>query len=124
MNKRYIHITKADRDFIAKALNVTEKTVYNAIRFDDRRGNSELSAKISKLAMDRGGIVMVVIPEVEGFHDYDKVSRLYCPNGALIELDRKDGSGQVIFKGETVKTYEHVMVSEIDHIKAFASALR
>ena len=43
MNKRYIHITKADRDFIAKALNVTEKTVYNAIRFDDRRGNSELS---------------------------------------------------------------------------------
>ena len=40
MNKRYIHITKADRDFIAKALNVTEKTVYNAIRFDDRRGNS------------------------------------------------------------------------------------
>lgn len=32
MNKRYIHITKADRDFIAKALNVTEKTVYNAIR--------------------------------------------------------------------------------------------
>ena len=41
---------------------------------------------------------MVVIPEVEVFHDYDKVSRLYCPNGALIELDRKDGSGQVIFK--------------------------
>ena len=39
MNKRYIYITKADRDFIAKALNVTEKTVYNAIRFDDRRGN-------------------------------------------------------------------------------------
>jgi hypothetical protein len=103
---------------------VTEKTVYNAIRFDDRRGNSELSAKIRKLAMDRGGIVMVVIPEVEVFHDYDKVSRLYCPNGALIEFDRKDGSGQVIFKGETVKTYEHVMVSEIDHIKAFASALR
>jgi dUTP pyrophosphatase len=27
-------------------------------------------------------------------------------------------------KGERVKTYEHVMVSEIDHIKAFASALR
>lgn len=24
MNKRYIHITKADRDFIAKALNVTD----------------------------------------------------------------------------------------------------
>lgn len=124
MNKRYIHITKADRDFIAKALNVTEKTVYNAIRFDDRRGNSELSAKIRKLAMDRGGIVMVVIPEIETFHDYDNVMRQYCPNGALIELDRNDGSGQVIFRGETVKTYEHVMVADINQIQAFASALR
>ena len=113
MNKRYIHITKADRDFIAKALNVTEKTVYNAIRFDDRRGNSELSAKIRKLAM-----------EIETFHDYDNVMRQYCPNGALIELDRNDGSGQVIFKGETVKTYEHVMVADINQIQAFASALR
>ena len=121
---RYIHITKADRDFIAKALNVTEKTVYNAIRFDDRRGNSELSAKIRKLAMDRGGIVMVVAPEIETFHDYDKVMRQYCPNGALIELDRTDGSGQVIFKGETVKTYEHVTVVDINQIQAFASALR
>lgn len=39
MNKRYIHITKADRDFIAKALNVTEKTVYNAIRFEIGRAH-------------------------------------------------------------------------------------
>lgn len=31
MNKRYIHITKADRDFIAKALNVTDKTVYKGL---------------------------------------------------------------------------------------------
>jgi len=50
--------------------------------------------------------------------------RQYCPNGALIELDRNDGSGQVIFKGETVKTYEHVMVADINQIQAFASALR
>ena len=47
--------------------------------------------------MDRGGIVMVVIPEIETFHAYDNVMRQYCPNGALIELDRIDGSGQVIF---------------------------
>ena len=70
------------------------------------------------------GIVMVVIPEIETFHDYDNVMRQYCPNGALIELDRNDGSGQVIFKGETVKTYEHVMVADINQIQAFASALR
>ena len=122
--ERYIHITKTDREFIAKSFGVSERTVRNAITFDDRRGNSELAAKIRKLAMERGGIVMVVTPEIETFYDYDKVMRQYCPNGALIEIDRKDSSGQVIFKGETVKTYEHVTLSDIDEIQAFASALR
>lgn len=122
--ERYIHITKTDREFIAKSFGISERTVRNAIRFDEGRGNSELAARIRKLAIERGGIVMVVAPEIETFYDYDKVMRQYCPNGALIEIDRKDSSGQVIFKGETVKTYEHVTLSDIDEIQAFASALR
>ncbi len=122
--ERYIHITKTDREFIAKSFGISERTVRNAIRFDEGRGNSELAARIRKLAIERGGIVMVVVPEIETFYDYDKVMRQYCPNGALIEIDRKDSSGQVIFKGETVKTYEHVTLSDIDEIQAFASALR
>ena len=122
--ERYIHITKIDREFIAKSFGISERTVRNAIRFDEGRGNSELAARIRKLAIERGGIVMVVVPEIETFYDYDKVMRQYCPNGALIEIDRKDSSGQVIFKGETVKTYEHVTLSDIDEIQAFASALR
>lgn len=122
--ERYIHITKTDREVIAKSFGISERTVRNAIRFDEGRGNSELAARIRKLAIERGGIVMVVVPEIETFYDYDKVMRQYCPNGALIEIDRKDSSGQVIFKGETVKTYEHVTLSDIDEIQAFASALR
>ena len=122
--ERYIHITKTDREIIAKSFGISERTVRNAIRFDEGRGNSELAARIRKLAIERGGIVMVVVPEIETFYDYDKVMRQYCPNGALIEIDRKDSSGQVIFKGETVKTYEHVTLSDIDEIQAFASALR
>lgn len=122
--ERYIHITKTDREFIAKSFGISERTVRNAIRFDEGRGNSELAARIRKLAIERGGIVMVVVPEIETFYDYDKVMRQYCPNGALIEIDRKDSSGQVIFKGETVKTYEHVTLSDIDEIQAFALALR
>ena len=122
--ERYIHITKTDREFIAKSFGISERTVRNAIRFDEGRGNSELAARIRKLAIERGGIVMVVVPEIETFYDYDKMMRQYCPNGALIEIDRKDSSGQVIFKGETVKTYEHVTLSDIDKIQACASALR
>jgi len=56
--------------------------------------------------------------------DMYKTQRELSCYRALIELDRNDGSGQVIFKGETVKTYEHVMVADINQIQAFASALR
>ena len=123
MNKRYIHITKADREFITKALGITERMVFKAIRFE-KGSNTELCDKIRRLAMQRGGIVMVMIPEIETLHDHDKVIRQYCPNGALIELDRNDGKGYVIFKGETVKTYDNVLVKEIGGIQEYALSLR
>lgn len=122
--KKYIHITKADREFIANAFKVSDKSVLNAIRFDEKRGGSDLAKRIRKLAFERGGILMAVIPMIETFHDHDNVTRQYCPNGALIELDRNDGRGYVIFNGEIVKTYENVMVSEINGIQEFAAALR
>ncbi len=122
--KKYIHIKKEDREFIAKLFKVTGKTVYNAIRFDEKRGDTVLAKKIRKVALERGGITMVVIPEIETLHDSDKVTRQYCPNGALIELDRNDGRAYVIFKGDIVREYENVMLSEIPSIQQYAEALR
>lgn len=122
--KKYIHITKEDREFIAKTFKVSDRTVLNAIRFDEKRGDSDNAKRIRKMALERGGILMAVIPMIETFHDHDKVTRQYCPNGALIELDRKDGMGYVIFKGMTVKTYENVQMTDIDGIQRFAMALR
>lgn len=122
--KKYIHITKEDREFIAKAFKVSDKSVFNAIQFDEKRGGTDLAKRIRKMAFERGGILMAVIPMIETFHDHDMVTRQYCPNGALIELDRNDGKGYVIFKGETVKTYENVMMTDIAGIQRFAMALR
>lgn len=122
--KRYIHIMKEDREFIMKSLGVTGRTVLNAIRFDEKRGNSDTAKRIRKLAMERGGIVMTVAPEIETFHDSDMVMRQYCPNGALIELDKKAGTGDVLFKGERAGHYENVSLRDIEEIQAFASALK
>ena len=33
--KKYIHIQKEDREFIAKAFKVSKRTVYNAFHFED-----------------------------------------------------------------------------------------
>lgn len=122
--KRYIHIMKEDREFIMKSLGVTERTVLNAIRFDEKRGNSDTAKRIRKLAMSRGGIVMVVNPEIETLFDADNYMRQYFPNGALIELDKKAGTGDVLFNGEHVEHYDNVSLVDIEKIQSFASALR
>lgn len=122
--KKYIHITKEDREFIMKALGITERTVFNAIRFDSKRGDTELARKVRKLAMDRGGIVMVELPEVETLHDADGYMRQYLPNDTLLEFSWEDGGCDVFHKGEKVRRYENVVVSDIKNIQSWALALK
>ena len=122
--KKYIHITKEDRMFIMKALGVTERTVFNAIRFDSKRGDTELARKIRKLAMERGGIVMVEIPEIECLFDADGYMRQYLPNNTILEFSFENGGCDVFHKGEKVRDYENVGVSNIKNIQNWALALK
>ncbi|WP_288504837.1 hypothetical protein [uncultured Barnesiella sp.] len=122
--KKYIHITKEDRMFIMKALGVTERTVFNAIRFDSKRGDTELARKIRKLAMERGGIVMVVIPEIETMFDSDNYMRQYFPNGALLEISKDNGNADIYFKDEHVWHTSITLVSEIRGLQNQAMALK
>lgn len=122
--KKYIHIKREDREFIAKAFGITERSVFNAIRFDDRRGETELARKVRKLAMERGGIVMVEIPEIETLHDADGYMRQYLPNDVLLEFSREDGGCDVFHKGMKVRHYENVLVRDIPKIQNWASTLR
>lgn len=122
--KKYIHIKKEDREFIAKAFGISERSVFNAIRFDDRRGDTDLAKKVRKLAMDRGGIVMVEVPEMETLFDADGYMRQYLPNNTMLELNKKTGGCEVFHKGEKVRRYENVEVAEIENIQSMALALR
>lgn len=122
--KKYIHIKREDREFIAKAFGITERSVFNAIRFDDRRGETELARKVRKLAMERGGIVMVEIPEIETLHDAGGYMRQYLPNDVLLEFSREDGGCDVFHKGMKVRHYENVLVRDIPEIQNWALTLR
>lgn len=122
--KKYIHIKREDREFIAKVFGITERSVFNAIRFDDRRGETELARKVRKLAMERGGIVMVEIPEIETLHDADGYMRQYLPNDVLLEFSREDGGCDVFHKGMKVRHYENVLVRDIPEIQNWALTLR
>lgn len=124
--KRYIHIQKADREFILNLFKVTGRTVDNALRFDAERGNTDLARKIRKVAMEHGGIVMVVSPEAETLFDADGYMRQYLPNGVLLEFEKEAGNGgcNVYLKGDMVRRYDNVQVRDILAIQNWAATLR
>lgn len=124
--KRYIHIQKADREFILDLFKVTGRTVDNALRFDAERGNTDLARKIRKVAMEHGGIVMVVSPEAETLFDADGYMRQYLPNGVLLEFEKEAGNGgcNVYLKGDMVRRYDNVQVRDIPAIQNWAATLR
>lgn len=124
--KRYIHIQKADREFILNLFKVTGRTVDNALRFDAERGNTELARKIRKVAMEHGGIVMVVSPEAETLFDADGYMRQYLPNGVLLEFEKEAGNGgcNVYLRDDMVRRYDSVQVRDIPAIQNWAATLR
>lgn len=118
--KKYIHIKKEDRDFIAKAFGITGRSIYNALHFDDERGGSDLAKKVRRLALERGGITMVEAPEEETLFDADGYMRQYLRGGVLLEFSLNDGSCTVYKEGEKVRKFTDVFVKDIPFIQEWA----
>lgn len=124
--KQYIHVTKDTRQKLMKIFGCTERMVFYALQFDEKKGNSDLAKKIRKAAYENCGILMNVIPALETLHDHDNYMRQYLPNGAMLEIGKtpETKGGAVFFKGEMVRHYEEVIASEIINIQNWAMTLR
>ena len=90
--KKYIHVTKEVRQELAKVFKVGDRTVRNALLFDKDRGDTDCAKRIRMFALQKGGIVMAVVPEVEVLYDYDGMISQYFPNGAKLETDKSTGN--------------------------------
>lgn len=73
--------------------------------------------------MERGGIVMVEVPEMRTLFDSDGYMRQYLPNDTMLEFSYEDGGCDVYHKGLKVRRYENVVVSDIKGIQRWASEL-
>lgn len=73
--RRYIEADEALRRHLAKAFCVGPRTVYNALNY---AGDSELCRRIRAHALQKGGRVMVVLPETS-FEDLRRGET--SPNG-------------------------------------------
>ena len=121
--KKYIHIQKEDRKFIAKAFGITERTIFNAIHFEDMNEGNDLAKKIRSVALQRGGIVMVEAPEMETLHDADGYMRQYLGE-VLLEFSKTEPVCDVYQRGKKVRHFDNVMTSDIQGIQDWAVTLR
>ena len=117
--KKVISVTRKDRDFLMKAFDVSSQMVSYALNFAKPQGESDLAKKIRRLAMQRGGFVMVCAPASEVVHDAEGMMRQYFDNGWMWEGDKKTGTLAVKnAKGETVTWIEHAGIRDIEAVQA------
>lgn len=120
MEKR-IDVTKENRVFLATTFKVTDRMVWKALTFE---GDSDLAKRIRKLALKRGGIVINTLPEIETLHDSDGYMRQYFPNGAMLECNKANGHVDILFRGQKVKGYDDVLISQLEGIQNWAGTLK
>lgn len=121
--EKYIAVTKENREFLIKAFRTTKMTVWRALTFAERGGESPLARKIRELAQDRGGVLMIVSPAMETMHDADNFMRQYFPNGIMLECDKNTGHVDIIKDGDVMKGYDNVTIGQLSAIQAEAQAM-
>jgi len=122
--KRVIEVTKETRDFLQQAFDVTGTMVWYALNFDEKRGQSDLAKRIRNLALQKGGVVLNIGPEIETIHSADGRMRQYFPHDVLLEADtRSTGLVAVYKRGELQRSWDNPGVSELDGIQNWAMSL-
>lgn len=118
------------RGKLMKIFNVGDRAVRNAL---DWTSESDLAKKIRFTALKNGGVLVAPVNDSKVVNDFiaatfhdsddDRMMRQYMENGAVIELSKETGIGNVYWHGESVRRYENVQVTDISSIQKYAAAL-
>ena len=120
---RRIKVSDDLRRKIAKTFGVTETTVRSALRYDQKKGQTETAVRIRVMALKSGGVPTVSLPECETIHDEGNGLMVQTfDNGATLTIDKTSGEACVDYKGRTWLKQEHVLVSQISMLQEYAAA--
>lgn len=119
---RFIKVTQEVREALIRKFGVSGMTVSRALFYARRGGHSPLAGEIRQAALALGGREMVV-EDMLTMHDADGYMRQYFNNGAHLECSKIDGHVDVLFEGETVRTYRDVRMSQLADIQRYAMGL-
>ena len=111
--KRKILVDASDRKFLEAAFGVTSVMIWKALTFES---DTDLAKRIRKLAMARGGKVVMTIPEVETIHTHDGQMKQTFPNGAAIHIEMSTGLCRLFFKDKQI---DETIITGISELAAF-----
>lgn len=118
--KKYIELPTKDREFIMNAFKVSAMAVSRALSYVN---DTDLSLRIRRLALQRGGIEMVRSPQVETWHDNDGFMRQFLPNGVQIEGDKTTGYVAILKEGKEVARFDNPTITQLEDIQRSAMRL-
>lgn len=122
--KKVITVTREQREFLAKAFDVTDVMVSYALNYHPKKGQSELARRIRLLALQRGGHVMCCAPESEVVHDSANMMRQHFQNGMMWEGDKNTGTVELKdAKGDVVERIEHATLRDIEALQQRVTAM-
>lgn len=114
--KKFIQISRKDRDFIAKTFGITDRMVGKGLYYES---NSALAKRIRTLALQRGGVMMNVVPEVETIHDAGGFMKQRFANDSELIVNKETGLVALWEKGMSIptKTWDNPTIKEFEKIQ-------
>ena len=102
--KRKIVVTAEVKQKLMKQFGAGERSLFNALTYDERRGNSATAKRIRESAMKNGGVSMADdCLDMETIHLADGTMRQFFPRGTVMTVYR-NGSVIIEKNGKLVKT--------------------
>lgn len=105
---------------LVNTFKTTSVSVWRALSFRD---NSPKSQRIRCAAYQNRGVLLVLAPAIETIHDADNYMRQYFPGDVMIEGNKNNGHVDLLKRGEVVKSWDNVHLSDLDGIQQEAAQL-
>ena len=118
--RKQIEVDKKTREMPVKTFRTTSVSVWRALSLRD---DSPKSRRIRHAAIQHRGVLLVLAPAVETIHDADNYMRQYFPGDVMVEINKSTSHVDLLKRGEVVKSWDNVYVSDLNGIQREAAAL-
>lgn len=121
--KKYIAVPIGAAAHIARTFKVTSRTVTRALHFEDRGGDTPTAKRVRRFALQIGGEERYDVAINEVFFDSKGNMIRYFANGAVLTIVKGENRAYIERRGEVVREYNDVRVSDIDNMQKEAASL-